>query len=70
VPAIGVAQPVHIGIDEDHALLRGDNSRPLYAIAAGLPLPAAKPHVGTMHGAHRLPTLLKAVDRACREAAH
>jgi deoxyribonuclease V len=70
VPMIGVAKTAFVGIGENHALLRRDSTRPLYVTAAGLPLPAAKSHVGTMHGAHRLPTLLKAVDRACRDAAH
>jgi deoxyribonuclease V len=70
VPVIGVAKTAFVGIGDDHALLRGDSTRPLYVTAAGLPLPVAKSHVGTMHGAHRLPALLKAVDRACRDAAH
>lgn len=69
VPVIGVAKTAFVGIGADHAVLRGDSMRPLYVSAAGLPLAEAQTHVRAMHGAHRLPTLLKAVDRTCREAA-
>lgn len=69
VPVIGVAKTAFVGIGDDHALLRGDSARPLYVSAAGMPLHLAKSHIETMHGAHRLPTLLKAADRACRDAA-
>lgn len=69
VPVIGVAKTAFVGIGEDHALLRGDSTRPLYVTAAGVPLAAAKSHVAAMHGAHRLPTLLKAADHACRHTA-
>lgn len=70
VPVIGVAKTAFVGVGEDHALLRGDSTRPLYVTAAGLPLPVAKSHIQAMHGEHRLPTLLRVVDRACRDAAH
>lgn len=69
VPVIGVAKTAFVGIGADHEVLRGDSARPLYVTAAGLPLQRAKSHVGAMHGQHRLPTLLKAADRICRDAA-
>lgn len=69
VPVIGVAKTAFVGIGTDHEVLRGDSARPLYVSAAGMLLADAKAHVLAMHGAHRLPTLLKAVDRACRDAA-
>lgn len=69
VPVIGVAKTAFVGIGIDHEVLRGDSMRPLYVSAAGLRLLDAKSKIGTMHGAHRLPTLLKAVDRLCRDAA-
>lgn len=66
---IAVAKTAFDGIGTVHELLRGDSARPLYVSVAGLPLEDAKAHVLAMHGAHRLPTLLKVVDRACRDAA-
>jgi len=69
VPVIGVAKTAFTGIGVEHAVLRGDSARPLYVSVAGLPLAEAQAHVRAMHGAHRLPTLLKWVDRACRKAA-
>ena len=68
VPVIGVAKTAFVGIDDTHALLRGDSARPLYVTAAGMPLAQAMAHVRAMHGMHRIPTLLKAVDRLCRDA--
>jgi deoxyribonuclease V len=69
VPVVGVAKTAFVGIGADHEVLRSDSTRPLYVSAAGLALADAKAHVLAMHGEHRLPTLLKAVDRACRDAA-
>ena len=69
VPVIGVAKTAFVGIGADHEVLRGDSARPLYVSAVGVPLADAKAHLLAMDGAHRLPTLLKAVDRACRDAA-
>ncbi|MBW8851050.1 MAG: endonuclease V [Xanthomonadales bacterium] len=66
VPVIGVAKTAFAGMDARFAVLRGDSRRPLYVTAAGLPLAQAQAHVRAMHGAHRVPTLLKAVDRLCR----
>ncbi len=68
VPVIGVAKTAFVGVGDDHAVLRGDSARPLYVSAAGFDLETAKAHVRAMHGAHRIPTLLKAVDRLCRDA--
>ncbi len=67
VPVIGVAKTAFVGIGAEHEVRRGDSMRPLYVSAVGLPLTDAKAHVLAMHGEHRLPTLLKAVDRACRD---
>jgi deoxyribonuclease V len=68
VPVIGVAKTSFVGLGADHEVRRGDSARPLYVSAAGLPLSGAKAHILAMHGEHRLPTLLKTVDRACRDA--
>lgn len=69
VPVIGVAKTAFVGMDVRFEVLRGDSRRPLYVTAAGLPLKEAQAHIRAMHGAHRLPTLQKQVDRACRKAA-
>lgn len=69
VPVIGVAKTAFIGIGAEHDVLRGDSGRPLHVSAAGMPLDDAKARILSMHGPHRLPTLLKAVDRLCRDAA-
>lgn len=69
VPVIGVAKTAFAGMDARFEVLRGDSLRPLYVTAIGLPLEEAQAHVRAMHGAHRLPTLLKQVDRTCRKAA-
>lgn len=68
IPVIGVAK--NRFRDETHAieLLRGDSQRPLFVTAAGMEPERAAAEIARMHGAHRMPTLLKRVDRLCREA--
>jgi deoxyribonuclease V len=69
VPVIGVAKTAFVGMDPRFEVRRGDSARPLCVTAAGLPLDEAQARIRAMHGAHRLPTLLKLVDRLCRDAA-
>ena len=66
VPVVGVAKTPH---PRAHCqdLLRGEARTPLHVSAAGLPLERAVEGVRSMHGPFRLPTLLKGVDRACRD---
>ncbi len=66
IAVVGVAKTAFAGVDPTHAVLRGDSARPLYVTAAGLELDAAKRAVVSMHGPHRIPTLLKRVDRLAR----
>lgn len=68
VPVIGVAKNPYRGAPaaEVH---RGSSHKPLYVTAAGMETTAAAACVQRMHGEHRLPTLLKEVDRLCREDA-
>ncbi|RSZ55341.1 endonuclease V [Massilia atriviolacea] len=66
---IGVAKTAYAGIGAEYKLLRGDSIKPLYITCIGLELAAAKAHIAAMHGAHRMPVLLKTVDRMCRERA-
>ena len=66
VPVVGLAKSAFAGIDADHAVCRGGSRRPLFVTCAGMALPDAKAHVAAMHGTHRIPTLLAAVDALCR----
>jgi deoxyribonuclease V len=50
-------------------LLRGDSIKPLFITCIGLELTEAKEYIAVMHGPHRVPVLLKTVDRICREQA-
>jgi len=64
VAVVGVAKRPFVG---RHAteVLHGGSARPLYVTAAGFDGDAAAA-VASMHGPHRLPTLLKQVDALCR----
>lgn len=65
-PVIGLAKNPFANTSEDFAVLRGDSRRPLYVTSAGIPMEDAKRAVASMHGKHRIPTLLKRVDTASR----
>ncbi len=67
-PVVGVAK----NFFRDNAaarVLRGRSTRPLYVSAVGMDPAIAAEGIRRMHGDHRLPTLLKRVDRLCRDAA-
>ena len=49
-------------------LFRGESKKPLYITLAGINEEEAKKSIAQMHGKYRFPTLLKEVDRVCREA--
>lgn len=66
---IGVAKTAYAGIGDDYRLLRGDSIKPLFITCIGLELAEARQHIAAMHGPHRMPVLLKTVDRLCREQA-
>jgi deoxyribonuclease V len=66
---IGVAKTAYAGIGDDYKLLRGDSIKPLFITCIGLELAEAKECIAAMHGPHRMPVLLKTVDRLCREQA-
>lgn len=63
---IGVAKTKFDGLDSAQVLFRGDSIRPLYVTAVGIEECAAAKLIGSMHGPHRIPTLLKLVDRLSR----
>ncbi len=65
---IGVAKSAFAGATHAIAVTRGGSRRPLYVTAAGVDPARAAQWVVAMHGAHRIPTLLKRADRLCRDA--
>lgn len=67
VGVIGVAKTAFQGSPHAVPVIRGTSERPLYVTAVGLAPEEAAEHIRAMHGPHRLPTLLKWVDRLCRD---
>jgi deoxyribonuclease V len=68
IPVIGVAKTPFRGDDWSIPVLRGKSRTPLHVTAAGLDPEEAAQHIRDMHGPHRLPEMLKQVDRAARDA--
>lgn len=69
VVVVGVAKTGFHGAEAfAKAVLRGKSARPLYVTAAGAELVVAAGWIRAMHGEHRIPTLLRRVDRLCRDA--
>jgi deoxyribonuclease V len=62
---IGVAKAAFAG-GSAVPVLRGDSRRPLFVTAAGMNAHGAAELVRGMHGPHRVPTLLRRVDRLAR----
>lgn len=69
IPVIGVAKTPFDNTNRESEIRRGNSQRPLYVTSAGIRLERAKRYILSMHGNHRLPTLLREVDRECRKAA-
>ena len=69
IPVIGVAKSAFAGFPEGFEVFHGDSQRLLYVTAVGCAVAEAQAKVAAMHGPYRLPTLLKTVDRLCRQAA-
>lgn len=65
---IGVAKKPFRDTPTAIAVYRARSRRPLYVTAAGLSLDHARRCIVRMHGNWRIPTLLKRVDRLCRQA--
>lgn len=68
VPVVGVAKTAFRDNDRAIAVTRGQSARPLYVTAVGCDEAEAARDVASMHGAHRMPTLLARVDRLARDA--
>ena len=67
VPVVGVAKNPFRGSVGAIAVHRGGSKRPLFVTAIGTDPREAADAVRLMHGSHRLPTMLKRVDRLCRD---
>ena len=67
IPVIGVAKTAFKGARTETEVFRGKSEKPLYVTAVGVEDEVAKHHIYSMHGKHRIPTLLKRVDRECRK---
>ncbi|MFL5454330.1 MAG: endonuclease V [Myxococcales bacterium] len=68
IAVVGVAKSAFRG-GEALPILRGTSRHPLFVTAAGMDAQEAAEHVRAMHGAHRIPTLLKRADRLSRGRA-
>ena len=66
VPVIGVAKTRYRGAAAIE-LLRGASKSPLHITAAGIEPTEAAAFVANLHGEHRIPTMLRLVDRASRD---
>jgi deoxyribonuclease V len=69
IPVVGVAKTPYRGDTWPAKAVRGKSLRPLFVTAAGLDQTRAAGLVMSMHGKHRIPTLLRRADRLARVAA-
>ena len=67
VAVVGVAKNSFFKAVDAVPLLRGSTKKPLFISAAGMAVEEAAAAIAKMHGPFRLPTLLKQVDRLCRD---
>ena len=68
IPVIGVAKSKYRD-SSGSEVFRGRSDKPLYVTSAGMDPLAAVERIKTMHGAHRVPTLLKRADLLARGKA-
>ena len=66
VVVIGVAKNPYRESDFARAVVRGTSKRPLWVTSAGIDPETAARLVASMHGDHRIPTLLERVDHLAR----
>ena len=69
VAVVGVAKSRYRGTPDARPVRRGGSARPLPVTAVGMAPELAAERVRSMHGEHRLPTLLRRVDQLCRGLA-
>ena len=63
---VGVAKTPYRGVVPAARVFRGGSAKPLFVSAIGLGLEDAADGVRRMHGAHRIPVLLKRTDHLAR----
>jgi deoxyribonuclease V len=68
IPVVGVAKTRYQNDTWSERVHRGNSSRPLFVTAAGIGNAEAAELIGSMHGNHRIPTLLQRADRLARAA--
>ncbi|KIG16959.1 Endonuclease V [Enhygromyxa salina] len=68
VAVVGVAKSPFRDNGAAIEVVRGEGKRPVYVTALGVEPAVAAVDVGRMHGRFRLPTMLKRVDRLCRDS--
>jgi deoxyribonuclease V len=68
IPIVGVAKTRFHSASSAVAICRGRSRSPLFITAAGTSVSEAAQCVQQMHGPHRIPTLLKRVDRLSRQS--
>ena len=66
IPVVGVAKSLYREASAVE-VFRGGSRRPLYVTTAGLDPCERSASIASMHGAHRIPTLLKRVDLLARQ---
>lgn len=69
VAVIGAAKTWFRGASHARPLTRGQSRRPIWITAAGMDPDDAVQCIASMHGPHRIPTLLKLADTLCRQLA-
>jgi len=67
IPIIGVAKNKFGNTPKECELLRGESQKPLYITSVNISLENAKTFITQMSGKYRFPTLLKEVDKLCRQ---
>lgn len=68
IPVVGVAKSRYRG-SSGIEVLRGRSKQPLYVTSAGIDPHLAAERIKAMHGAQRVPTLLRRVDLLARQGA-
>lgn len=69
IPVVGIAKTAFAGAESSELvakIFRGGSKRPLFVTAVGVELSLADGWVQSMAGAHRIPSLVAAVDRLAR----
>ena len=67
VPVVGIAKTAFKGSEMALRLTRPGSDKPLFVTAAGMTAEQALACAQRLRGAHRIPTLLKAVDALARQ---